>query len=98
MGNYSIICIGNGASLASSCIDDGKPGEQCYFDQQVNPTTSKWRVVPAQGQLVGKGYAILFASQNYCLDAKGGLLFDKTAIITWLNEGKPNQTWNIIPV
>jgi len=53
--------------------------------------------VPGQGPAQGRGYAILLAGRNFCLDIKGGDIYDGTQIITWFNESKPNQTWNILP-
>jgi hypothetical protein len=37
------------------------------------------------------------ADDGFCLDIKGGLVYNEAPVITWYTENKPNQTWQILP-
>jgi hypothetical protein len=54
-------------------------------------------VMPGQGQAQGKGFSIVLAGRNFCLDVEGESFYDGAAIVTWYSEHKHNQTWNIVP-
>jgi hypothetical protein len=66
--------------------------------QPSNTPNQKWRIVPAQGQGAGKGYAIISALNGSVLDIKEGKIKNEAEVITWKNLNQSNQAWAISPV
>lgn len=79
-------------------MSDQQTGSQCCVSQPNNTPNEKWRIVPAQGEGAGKGYAIVSGFNGGVLDVKGGKIKNESEVITWKNLNQSNQAWAIAPL
>ena len=73
-------------------------GAGLLVSQPNNTPNEKWRILPAQGAVKGKGFVIQSALNNNVADINGGNVANGTDIIVWSNGNQLNQTWCIAPV
>jgi hypothetical protein len=94
-GTYSIINAGTGNAIEIPNHGNFVQGVQGQAVRHNNGINEKWRIVPAQGQGVGKGHVIQSAFNNFVLDIGGGIVQDCAKVIIWQGNNQLNQTWVI---
>jgi hypothetical protein len=96
-GTFFIRNVESGGTLEIPDHSNAKPATQLHVSQPHGTVNEKWKIVPAQGQVAGKGFSIRSAYNDFSLDVRGGKMENGTQIIIYQNGNAPNQTWTISP-
>ena len=96
---FSIRSAKNGGTLEIPDHSNAKPATQLHVSQPNGTINEMWRIVPAEGQSAGQGFAIESAAcQGMVLDVRGGNMANNSDVIIYNNNHQMNQTWAIKPV
>lgn len=95
-GSYYILNHKDGA--VEPAQDNFAKGRQVWCERKLNQGTQAWKVVPGVGPAQGRGVHLVMADgPGYCLDINHEQYENGSEIITWMCEGKANQTWILEP-